>query len=263
MEKIPSKDGTPIAIQRSGAGAPLVLIHGTGGARSRWAPVLPALDEHFSVFAVDRRGRGGSGDREPYALEREVEDVAAVVESIGEPVHLLGHSFGGICALEAALLTRNLRKLVLYEPPVPVEGVPIYPGGVIERLEALMERGDRAGVLTNFMREIVRMPSHEFAQFKSSSAWLDRVNAAHTLPRELRAHERYRFKAERFKQLTVPTLLLLGSESPEFIKTAVAAVNAALPISQVEILPGQGHVAMDTAPDLFAREVTAFLSEVN
>lgn len=263
MQKITSKDGTPIAYQRSGTGVPLVLLHGTGGAYSRWVPVLPALEQHFSVYTVDRRGRGESGDSDTYAIEREFEDVVAVVDSIGEPAHLLGHSFGGICALEAALLTRNLRKLILYEPPIPVAGVPIYPAGVIERLQALLDVGDHEGVLTTFMREVVRMPLHEFERFKSSSAWPARVAAAHTLPRELRVHERYRFQAERFKGLTTPTLLLVGGESPDFFKAAIATVKAALPTSRVVALPGQQHIAMDTAPELFVREVVAFLSEAS
>ena len=110
--KVVSKDGTPIAVWRSGEGAPLVLIHGAAADHNRWAPVLPALEERFTVLAVDRRGRGQSGDATDYALEREYEDVVAVVESAGEGVSVLGHSYGGICALEAALLTDGIRNLV-------------------------------------------------------------------------------------------------------------------------------------------------------
>jgi pimeloyl-ACP methyl ester carboxylesterase len=263
MEKITSIDGTPIAYRRSGAGAPLVLVHGTGGAYSRWAPILPVLEQHFSVYAVERRGRGESGDGDAYAIEREFEDVAAVVTSIGEPLNLLGHSFGGICALEAALLAQNIHKLVLYEPPLPLEGVPIYPPGVIERLEALLDAGDREGILTIFIREVVRMPAHEFERFKSSPAWPARLAAAHTLPRELRAHEGYRFDAERFKALNIPTLLLVGGDSPHFFKAAIEALDAALPNSRVVVMPGQQHIAMDTAPDLFGREVLGFLNETS
>ena len=113
---VTSKDGTPIAYWRSGEGPPLVLVHGTTADHSRWTPVLPAFEQRFTVCAVDRRDRGGSGDSEDYSIEREFEDVAAVVDSIGEPVDLLGHSYGAVCALEAALLTRNVHKLVLYEP---------------------------------------------------------------------------------------------------------------------------------------------------
>jgi len=259
MEKIRSKDGTPIAYQRSGASAPLVLVHGTGGAHGRWIPILPALEKHFTVFAVDRRGRGESGDGQGYAIEREFEDVAAVVDSIGGEVNLLGHSYGGICSLEAALLTPNLRRLVLYEPPLPLPGVPIYPEGTIERLQALLDAGDRPGVILTFMREVVRMPAHELELFQASPAFPARVAAAHTLPRELRAHEAYRFEPERFKNLNVPTLLLLGGDSPPFFKAAIDALHAALPNNHVVVLPGQQHIAIDTAPDLFAQEVLEFL----
>ena len=261
MEKIISKDGTPITYQRSGAGDPLVLVHGTGGAAMRWTPILPALEQRFSVYAMNRRGRGGSGDSVNYAIEREFEDVAAVVDSIGKPVNLLGHSYGGICSLEAALLTHNIRKLILYEPPIPVAGVPIYPEGIIARLLSLLDKDDRAGILTTFQSEVVRMPPHEIELLKTSPAWSARVAAAHTLPRELQAHERYRFTAEHFKQLGIPTLLLLGGDSPHFLKAATDTVHAALPHSRIVTMAGQQHIAMDTAPDLFVREVLAFLAE--
>ncbi len=261
MEKILSKDGTPIAYQRSGAGAPLVLVHGTGGSYLRWRPILPALEKQFTVYAVDRRGRGESGDSPNYAIEREFEDVAAVVDSIRDEVNLLGHSFGGVCSLEAALRTSHLRKLVLYEPPLPIPGVPLYPDGIIDRLQVLLDAGDRPGVVTTFMREVVRMPPHELELFTSSPAFPSRVAAAQTLPRELRTHEAYRFEPERFKRLHIPTLLLLGGESPQFFRAAIEALHTTLPDNQVVVLPGQQHIAIDTAPDLFAREVLAFLAE--
>jgi pimeloyl-ACP methyl ester carboxylesterase len=262
MEKIQSKDGTPIAYQRSGAGAPLVLVHGTGASHGRWAPILPSLEKQFTVYAIDRRGRGESGEAKSYAIEREFEDVAAVVDSIGERVTLLGHSFGGICALEAALLTPYLDKLILYEPPLPVPGVPIYPEGVIDRLQALLDAGDREAVVITFFREVVELPPHELDLLKSSPAFPMRVAAAHTLPRELRAHAAYCFEPERFQSLNIPTLLLLGGDSPPFFKAAIEALNATLPNSRVVVLPGQQHIAIDTAPDLFVREVLAFLTEL-
>ena len=113
---VTSKDGTPLAYWRCGEGPPLVLVHGTAADHSRWGPVLPAFEERFTVYAVDRRGRGGSGDSDEYAVEREFEDVAAVVDSLGEPVNLLGHSYGALCALEAALLTRNVRQARALRP---------------------------------------------------------------------------------------------------------------------------------------------------
>jgi pimeloyl-ACP methyl ester carboxylesterase len=261
MSSIQSLDGVRIGYQQSGAGTPLILVHGTGGTAARWAPVLPAFAQHFRVYAVDRRGRGASGDAPAYAIEREVEDIATLVDSIGEPVILLGHSYGGICALEAALRTPNLRKLVLYEPPVLAAGVAIYPEGLIDRLEALLAAGDREGVLTTFVHEVVRMPDDAYRLFRESPAWPARLEAAHTLPRELRAHQAYRFDAASFRALATPTLLLLGGDSPSFFRAAIEAIATAVPASRTVVLPGQQHTAMDTAPDLFVREVLAFLAE--
>ena len=101
IETVTSADGTSIAYERGGRGPPLVLVHGTTADHTRWDPLRPDFEEHFTVYAIDRRGRGGSGDAAHYELEREFEDVATVVESIDEPVNLLGHSHGALCSLEA------------------------------------------------------------------------------------------------------------------------------------------------------------------
>jgi pimeloyl-ACP methyl ester carboxylesterase len=260
VEKIQSKDGVSLALQRYGDGTPLVLVHGTGGSAARWSPVVPALEARFAIYALDRRGRGQSGDAPEYEIQREFEDIECVVDAIG-PAHVLGHSYGGVCSLEAALLTPHLRKLILYEPAIPVEGMPIYPAGFIARLESLLAAGEREKAAITFMQEVVRMPVRELENLRASHSWPGRVAAAHTLPRELRAHERYRFKPERFERLKIPTLLLLGSDSPDFFKAAIEVVNAALSNSRIVVLPGQRHNAIDVAPELFVREVLAFLTD--
>ena len=258
-ESVTSEDGTPIAYWRSGEGPPLVLVHGTAADHSRWKPVLPVFEEHFTVYAVDRRGRGDSGDSVDYSIEREFEDVAAVVDSIGEPVNLLGHSYGALCALEAALLTQNVRKLVLYEPAMDVSGERITPPGVIDRLEALLEAGDRDGVVDTMMREAAGVTPEVVEYMRSLPAWQARVAAAHTIPREFRAEEAYRFDPERLGDLRVPTLLLTGSESPAIFEKVKRAVAEALPNARLVVMAGQGHVAMDTGTELFTTEVLRFL----
>jgi pimeloyl-ACP methyl ester carboxylesterase len=120
METIHSKDGTPIAYWHSGTGTPLLLVHGTTDDHLMWTPVQSALERHCSVYTLDRRGRGCSGDADAYALEREWEDIAAVIDAIGSTVDVVGHSLGGTCALEAARLTANVRRLILYEAPMPL-----------------------------------------------------------------------------------------------------------------------------------------------
>jgi pimeloyl-ACP methyl ester carboxylesterase len=259
VEIITSKDGTPIAYRRSGEGPPLVLVHGAASDRGRWSPVLPALEERFTVYAIDRRGRGGSGDADGYAIEREYEDVAAVVDSLGEPVYLLGHSYGALCALEAALLTPNVRKLVLYDPGIEVAGQEIYPHEVIDRLEALLDKGDRDGIVVTTMREVAGLSPEVVEYMRSQPVWQARVAAAHTIPRELRAVKAYRFDPERFRDLGMPTLLLSGGVSPTALRKAAEAADEALPNSRLVVMPGQGHSAMDTGTDLFTAEVLRYL----
>ena len=254
-----SKDGTPIACFTSGHGPPLVLVHGTTADHTRWAPVLAALEARFTVHACDRRGRGESGDAPGYAIEREFEDIAAVVDGIGGPVDLLGHSYGAICSLEASIRSRNLNRLVLYEPPIPA-GLPIYPPGSIERLQALLDAGDRDGVVTTFMREVVRVPPAQLTLLRSLPAWAARVAAAHTIPRELREGVRYHLEQERFRPMNRHTLLLLGGDSPPFFKAALERVQGALPRARLAVMPGQQHAAMDTGTGLFLNEVLGFLS---
>lgn len=262
MESISSPDGTRLAYHRRGSGPPLVVVHGSGAANPvAWLGVMPALEAHFTVYALDRRGRGQSGDSADYALAREAEDIAAVVAASGEPAHLLGHSFGALCALEAALLTDQVRKLILYEPALPLPGVPLYAPGLVERLEALLAAGDREGVLAVVFREIVGMPEAEFEQLRASAAWPSRLASAHTLPRETRAEVSYVFDAQRLSALKTPTLLLQGGDSPALLTQATELLHTALPNSRIVVLPGQQHLAMYTAPALLAREVLAFLRE--
>lgn len=258
QERVTSRDGTPIASWRSGDGPPLVLVHGTVSDHSRWAPVLPAFEQRHTVHAVDRRGRGASGDADDFAVEREFEDVAAVVDSLGEPVILLGHSYGGLCALEAALLSRDVRALVLHDPGFEVAGAEIHPPDVVERLEALLRAGDREGVVETTAREVAGQPPEVVALMRTQPAWRARVAAAHTVPRELRAITTYRFDPERFRELAVPTLLLTGSESPPAYRLAVEAVDAVLADSRIVVMPGQGHGAIDTGTDLYTAEVLRF-----
>jgi len=258
-ETITSRDGTPIAYRRSGAGPPLVLVHGTAADHSRWRPVLPAFEEHFTVHAIDRRGRGDSGDVDGYTVEREFEDVAAVVDSIEESVNVLGHSYGGLLALEATLLTGNVGKLVLYDPGIEVAGEEIYPHEVVERLDDLLGQGDRDGVVETTMREVAGLPPEVVEHMRAQPVWQARVEAAHTIPRELRAVKSYRFDPERFKNLETPTLLLAGGDSPAAFGKAAEAVDEVVPDSRTVVMDGQGHSAMDTGTDLFTAEVLSFL----
>ena len=261
VEHIISRDGTPIAYERSGNGPPLVLIHGAAADHTRWAPVLPELEKHFTLYAIDRRGRGQSGDIEPYRIEREYEDVVAVVNSIPGPVNLLGHSYGAICSLEASLKVSNLRKLILYEPPISTDAKKNNPPDALNRMNLSLRLGDREKALVTFLQEIVGIPETEISAFRSLPSWPSRVAAAHTIPREEASVDSYVFKPQRFSHMEIPTLLLLGGESPLFYRAAIETLKRSIPQSSIAVIPGQRHAAMDTAPELFLREVIGFLIE--
>ena len=257
-ETVASADGTPIAVWRSGEGPPLVLVHGATADHTRWSPVLPALEEHFTVLAMDRRGRGGSGDSEDYSLECEVEDVLAVVEWAGDEVNLLGHSYGGLCALEAALRTDRIRKLVVYEAPM---GFLKTSPDVVERLESLLDAGEYDELLQVFFVEVARQPPEQVELMRSLPAWSARLDAAPTIPREERWNREYGWDPARFRGLSTPTLLLEGGDSPAPFREAREAMHDALSDCRVAVMPGQRHAAMDTGTELFNREVLSFLRE--
>jgi pimeloyl-ACP methyl ester carboxylesterase len=259
LEKAVSADGTAIGYFRSGSGPPLVLVHGTTADHTRWQTVLPLLEPHATVHAMDRRGRGASGDADVYTVEAEFVDVAAVVDAVadaaGGPADLLGHSYGGVCALETTARTTAVRRLVLYEPPV----LPPPRSAASDRLAELLAAGRRSEVVETFFREVARIPDGDIALLKSLPSWQARVAAAHTTVREERLGDQYRFDPARFASLTVPTLLLAGSQSPPFLQASTEAVAAAVPGARVIVLAGEAHNAIDTVPERFAAEVLGFL----
>jgi pimeloyl-ACP methyl ester carboxylesterase len=258
-----SKNGVAISSHKSGEGPPLVLVHGAVADHTRWSPIVPQLKQGFTVYAMDRRGRGSSGDAGIYSIEREFEDIAAVVDAIDQPVNLLGHSFGALCALEAALLTDNIKMLILYEPPPPaLKGT--LPTEVAGKMQELLDSGDRDGVVSTFLLNVAKIPRNELDVLRSLPAWQGRVAAAHTILREITQQEALPpFKPDRFKNLNIPILLMLGGESHPLYADFIKQLDAALPNSRIVVMPGQQHVAMNTAPDLFVAEVLRFFSVAN
>jgi pimeloyl-ACP methyl ester carboxylesterase len=264
MEIIRSRDGTPIAYWRSGVGPPLLLVHGTICDHTTWTQVRLALEPNFTVHVMDRRGRGHSGDSSAYALEREAEDLAAVIDAIGDAVgssvNVVGHSFGGLCALEAMRLTENVRRLILYEPPMAVGGRNLPPESDA-RMQAFLDAGEPEQALLIFCRDVFKMPDAAIESVQASAAWPTSVAAAHTIPRECKVVDGYTFDPKRFHIMQTPTVLLVGSDSPPPQHDIAATVHAALPQSRIVMLPGQEHNATITAPDLFAHELIQFFTE--
>ena len=173
---------------------------------------------------------------------------------------LLGHSYGGFCALGAAALTANLRALILYEPALAGAGDDL-PAGVVERIEARLASGDLEGALELMMREVVRMPDPELALVRAQPSWAARVAAAHTIPRELLAVTGEVLQAIRFDVITVPALLIAGGDSPAYFRRDIDTVASALPDARVTVIDGQQHVADVLAPQTFAEHVLEFLAE--
>lgn len=262
MKLITSKDGTSIASWQSGAGIPLLLVHGTTGDHLVWTSMLPSLEQYCNVWTLDRRGRGLSGDTDKYAFEQECEDIAAVIDAMGAHAYLAGHSFGGLCALEAALLVPNINGLILYEPSISLAA-----SGWSKELEASLKNHLEAECLEEalllFFNEIVKMPPREIAAMQTGPHWAGRVAAAHTILRELQSVDCYTFEPQRFCSLQIPVLLLVGENSPSRRHLTAAMLQQHLPDSRIKILPGQQHSAMRTAPDLFIHEIVEFMRVIN
>jgi pimeloyl-ACP methyl ester carboxylesterase len=254
-----SGDGTRIASGTSGSGPPVVLVHGAIGDRTSFRLVEPLLAERFSVYVVDRRGHGASGDPSgAYAIEQEFADVAAVVDSLPEPANVLGHSFGATVALGAATLTDTIRRLVLYEPS---PGLSAVDAGFIDRLDDLVTRGEREEVLALALTEFAGFGPEDLEAYRATPLWAPRVAAAHTIPREIRAEETYRLHPATFRDLAARVMYLLGSESPPWAERGAEVVQAAVPACSVVVLEGQGHMATVTAPELLVAEATRFFGE--
>jgi pimeloyl-ACP methyl ester carboxylesterase len=245
-----------IACEVSGEGPPLVLVHGAGSARWSFDAVRSYLERYFMVIAVDRRGRGDSGDGDEYSLEREYDDIAAVVRDAGPDAVLMGHSYGGLVAAGAAQLL-DLPRLALYEPTM---GGGLTTGATIERWERLIEEGERDTVLREFFREIAGYDEEAIAEAEGSPVWEARRQIVPTVPRELRAELVHRFDADAVGALGMPVLLLLGSVSPEWAVRSVEAHAEAIAGAELRTLDGQGHSANMTAPDLLAGELERFFA---
>jgi pimeloyl-ACP methyl ester carboxylesterase len=256
ISTVASADGTQIAIECAGAGPSLVIVHGGTGDRTRWTPLFPLLASQFRVCAMDRRAHGASGDTAPYSLQKEVDDVVAVVAAQPGPVFVLGHSFGAVCAFEAAFRTPKIARLALYEPPVRLSD----HSAILARMEAMIRSGDREGALVTFMREIVMISPDEVAVMKGRPSWAGLVATVGTSVRQDRALSDNQFDPARARTMTLPTLLMAGSKtaSPE-LKRSIDSLRDTLPHATVRIFEGQEHNAMDAIPQEFAATVSSFL----
>jgi len=263
-----SVDGTPIRCAVEGTGAPLIMIHGTGDTHKGFRRLKEHLAPHFTLYMMDRRGRGisGDGDDLAYTLKREFEDVAAVVDTLakesGGPVNLFAHSFGAMCALEGALLTHNLRRMVCYEPSLNRTASDPKRDATIEEMRRLIAAGDRDATVAAHLRGIINTSEETIAKQRAlTDAWAARMAMAHTMPRELHALKNHVFEPERYSPIAVPVRFLLGEKSvgrgPENAQRLVAAI----PKAELVVLEGQGHFGYLSAPELVTAKIVEFLTK--
>jgi pimeloyl-ACP methyl ester carboxylesterase len=269
--EVRSPDGTPIAVfPLGGDGSPLVLVHGATADHTTWRIVGPLLARQHAVFALDRRGRGASGDGPAgaeYAIDLEYEDLAAVVETIERemrgPVDVVGHSYGGRIGLGAALRTASIRRLVVYEGAPPAGAGAAYQDddrAALHRVEALVAAGDRDEALATFMREIVGMPADELATYRANRIWPRRAAAVDTTIRELAAETSPSASLVHLGAVRQPVLQILGGASAPPFALATQALDARLRDGQVVTIPGARHAAHHTHADEFVAAIEQFLA---
>jgi pimeloyl-ACP methyl ester carboxylesterase len=261
-----SPDGTPIAVFTAGDGPSLVLVHGATADHTTWRTSGPLLAARHTTHAVDRRGRGASGDAPDYSIEREFEDLAAVVAAIvaesGRPVDVAGHSYGGRIGLGAALLSPNIRRLVVYEGAPPASGGRGYQDdGTLADIEALVAAGDRDEALATFMRDIVRMPAADLAAFRADPIWPRRAAAVATTIRELHAEVSPAASLTALGDVRQPVLQILGGDSAEAFAAATAALDERLANGQVVTIAGARHAAHHTHAQAFVAAIEAFVAD--
>lgn len=253
MEKVQSADGTMIAVDRTGSGPALVLVVGAFCDRTSTRSLAGGLSDRFTVFEYDRRGRGDSSDTAPYSVDREVEDLAAVIAAAGGSAFVFGHSSGAALALEAASGGANLRALAVYEPPYTEA-----PSAELEQqLSSLIDSGQPSRAAQCFL-SVTGMPAEAIAGMTKTPYWPRMCALAPTLVYDLRLCNGGFAPVDRLPMITVPTLALAGGASPSWARAAAQAVVSAVPGARQRVFDGQDHVVAD---EVLIPELITFFSD--
>lgn len=243
MDTVQSADGTAIAFDRSGSGPAVILIGGAFNDRSTVSGLAASLAPHFTVYAYDRRGRGASGDTAPFSVEREMEDLDALITEAGGSAAVFGHSSGGVLALEAASRGLRIGRLVVYEPSYLHDGSARRPAAdLLDRVRDAVAAGRRTEAVQLFLTEAVGVPAEVVAMMQGDPAWAAMEALAHTLPYDLALHPRGQYvPTERLARIRTPTLVLDGGASSEETRLSARAVAAAVPAAERLTVEGQDH----------------------
>lgn len=253
VEHVASADGTRIAYRTWGSGDPILFVHGSATLGADWLLVLPLLRDRFTIVVMDRRGRGESEDDRDYAMEREAEDILAVLDAARAEM-LVGHSYGALCSILAAERTDRLRRLVIYEPPIAISEQSL------PALDELIASGDHAGALETFLR-FAGARETQLNVIRSSQAWPTLLTALPTLSRELHAGAAW---PRPRGPIDVPTLWLQGADtkSPAYLD-GLDDLQGEFPALRLELIPGQRHFAHVFAAETFAGLVGDFCADGN
>jgi len=268
MKKVTSKDGTPIAFDQSGQGPPLILVSGALGVRSHpmFTQLAELLAPHFTVFNYDRRGRGDSGDTLPYTIEREVEDIEALLDEAGGSAFVYGISSRAVLALEAASrLPVKVKKLALYEPPFILDDSrPPVPKDYVKQLNEAVAAGRRGDAIEIFMNKAVLIPDEYLTPMRKDPSWAEMEAVAHTIAYDgtimgdtMSGKPLSSEKQQRWASASMPTLVMTGENSEAFFHNAAQALVNILPRAQHHTLEGQDHAV---APEALAPVLVEFFN---
>jgi pimeloyl-ACP methyl ester carboxylesterase len=260
MNRLTSSDGTTIAFEHSGDGPPVILVCGGSTDRMANAPLAALLAEYFSVFNYDRRSRGESGDTAPYAVEREIEDIDAVIIAAGGSASVYGTSSGAALALEAAASGLAITKLALWEPPYIIEGRPRPPADTARIYTELVAAGRRGDAVEYFMAKVVGLPPEFVAEARKAPWWQAQEALAHTLAYDATIMGDYSLPTERAASVMVPTLVIDGGASFPWIGKTAQAIADIIPEAQRRTLEGQTH---NVTPEAIARVLEEFFADGN
>ncbi len=258
MHTVTSADGTPIAFDRLGDGPPLIMVVGAFNTRSTTEPLASVLQDRFTVLNYDRRGRGESGDTPPYAVEREIEDLEALIAETDASAAVFGYSSGATLALKAAAGGLAFSKLALYEPPFVVDGSrPPLPTDLPDRLAGLVAAGRRGDAVELYQREAIGMPDEVVAGMRQAPFRPALEAIAHTLAYDATVVGDLTLPTELIASILTPTFVIDGENSPPLMRNAARAVADSLPNGQLRTLAGQSH---DISPEATASVLAEFLS---
>jgi pimeloyl-ACP methyl ester carboxylesterase len=245
IKRVKSADGTAIAFEISGKGPALILVGGAfcdRSARASGTPLAALLAPRFSVFSYDRRGRGDSENTPPYAIDREVEDLAALIAAAGGSAFVFGNSSGAFLALDAAVQGLAIPKLAIYEPPVILDASRANSfGGLAKELAALAAGNRRSEAVEMFLTKVMQMPAPAVAPMRESPMWSGLEKLAHTLSYDLLITARGPSRIEQVASIRSSTLVVEGGASPPWMRDAIRTLASTIPSARLRTLEGQTH----------------------